>query len=664
MRKSIEINALRIPRYHMKLCHNERGDEWQLTEGPQKALMLHTYKKLIDVRRNELLNASSEMPPAMSTVQIFRNHLSSLNSFLSFNGKSSEGTIGHELLSGFDSKLKAYLAALTVSQHTKNDRASHLRAWQRAAKTLMEAKPTEVDLQSSQPTIGSFHETLRAAIASTGESATVIGSGAHTSPDAIHRWLKGAYPNQRTLPSLARLERYLGLERDTLRSLIPPAQSTADQSRLNAARTAIPYRERQLVNSQRRYRVTASALSDRFMKEWYDFFEHKTTTRPRLKRAKRPWRLLPKDKIARELPAYACRHNLGCPTADLNMERFRSFFGYLSLPLSDGGFGLDSHEAQTFAWFAVPEAVDGYLEFMRTRSGGISHGGLNSFAALGTALTNDRTGYLVQRPELAAHLPSSSKIEDWADACARTFELCKDWRRVTTDVSRNPQDPIRGLLNLSEPLGPILRAIAKLDEKAAKAKPGSKAEARCKRGALLLSMLVANPLRARNFILMTWRPDQAGNLYRREDGQWRIRFGAKDFKNEPRALQAQYDAPLPRALAHRIEEYLDEYRPRLVVQNDSVAWVFPNDRAGKWKTLNRQLARITRALIPESHSFGPHAIRHLVATDYLRKHPNDYPTVAQLLHDKLETVLREYAHLRQDDSFGKYEEHLSAIQVH
>jgi len=228
-------------------------------------------------------------------------------------------------------------------------------------------------------------------------------------------------------------------------------------------------------------------------------------------------------------------------------------------------------------------------------------------------------------------------------------------------MSRNPQDPIQGLLRLSEPLLPILRAIRKLDEKAAQAAPASKGEATLKRDALLLSMLVANPLRARNYILMTWRDDGTGSLYRREDGQWRIRFGAKDFKNDRGALQTQYDAPLPRSLTPRIEEYLDEYRPRLLAKNPNTPWAFPNHNSEKWSTLNRQVERLTRQFIPEAHAFGPHAVRHIVATDYLRKHPNDFPTVAQLLHDKLETVLRVYAHLKQDDSFGKYEEHLNAI---
>ncbi|ANB73672.1 hypothetical protein AYM40_15885 [Paraburkholderia phytofirmans OLGA172] len=452
------------------------------------------------------------------------------------------------------------------------------------------------------------------------------------------------------------------MERDSLRSLIPQPTKETNRERAQAAKRAIPYREQLRANTCDKYLVHVTSLSKQFLSEWNEFFEHKTSTQTTLRRAKRLWRLLPKDKIGLDLPTICYRFGRGCATASFVLRRFCSFFGYLSRPSSDGGFGLGADEAQTLAWFAVPEAVKGYLEFMQTRSGGATHGGHAGFAALVASLTNEGTGYLPQCPQLAARLSPSFATFDWDASCAKCHEISKQWKQAATDISRNPEDPIRGLLNLSEPLLPIFRAVEKLDEKAAAAVPGSKAEATLKRDALLLSMLVANPLRARNFMSMTWRPDQTGNLYRREDGQWRLRFVPADFKNKSATSNQQYDAPLPRALGERIQEYLDEFRPVLIGSAPATDLVFPNKTGRKWTTLNRQVLRITGAFIPEAHPFGPHAIRHIVATDYLRKHPNDFPTVAQLLNDKLETVLRVYAHLRQDDSFGRYEEHLNAVR--
>ena len=80
-----------------------------------------------------------------------------------------------------------------------------------------------------------------------------------------------------------------------------------------------------------------------------------------------------------------------------------------------------------------------------------------------------------------------------------------------------------------------------------------------------------------------------------------------------------------------------------------------------WGGMNSHVAKLTKRLIPETLGFGPHAIRHLVATDWLRKYSNDYITVACLLNDKLETVINNYAHLKQDDSFERYESYMLTL---
>lgn len=154
--------------------------------------------------------------------------------------------------------------------------------------------------------------------------------------------------------------------------------------------------------------------------------------------------------------------------------------------------------------------------------------------------------------------------------------------------------------------------------------------------------------------------DGSGNLYRRHDG-WRLRFEASDFKNQKGAANSEYDAPLPPHLSRRIEDYLQEFRPRLLRLNPGAPWVFPSRFATFWDDLSRQYERVAERLIPETPGFDTQALRHLVATDYLRKHPEDYPTVATLLHDRLETVIANYAHLKQGHSFGRWEEHVQTI---
>lgn len=206
--------------------------------------------------------------------------------------------------------------------------------------------------------------------------------------------------------------------------------------------------------------------------------------------------------------------------------------GFLALPKDKGGYGVPYGSSQTLAWLACHGAVNAYLEFLRGRSGGIVHGGHATFAALAASVVKRGDGYLTQQPTFAQTLPPGTLTSEWATECQKTWELAQDWLNEPREKSRRPEEPIQSLLNMADPLAPIFRAIKALDSEAAAAPPNSIQEAVLKRDALLLSIVVANPLRARNLVLLTFRPNNTGALYRREDGQWRIRFGSQDFKND------------------------------------------------------------------------------------------------------------------------------------
>jgi integrase len=654
MEQRNEINEVRTFRYHVKLCHNEdSGDAWQLIGKPSEQELHITYQELIAHRKREL-NTAAE-PHALTDTQVFRNNLSTLHSFLAFCGKTDEATVGREMTIAYAERRDAYLESLTstLSERTVSDRRSHLRGWQRAAEELFSpsAKPVEPKAESS------FHQVLRLALANAACAPKTVAREAGASTSAMARWLKGAFPNCRAFPSVRRIEEALGLERDALVQLIPKVARD-----LSKSATSIAFRERHKRNVQTRYWLREDELSPSMTEEWSSLFHYKTCHSPALERARRgKWRMLPHAKIAFEVPSYARRDNRGCVTAVIVMKRLRSFFGYLALPEQEGGFGLPKERAQSLAWLVVPSAIDGYLNFLTERSDGAVHNGQAGFCGIGASLTHPQTGYLTQQPDFAKKLPKRILKGKWVDTCAEAHRLYSQWKAEAIDLSRKPNEPIQGLLAMSEPLAPLFQAVKSLDYLAAQSPWGSLEEAIHKRDALLLSMLMANPLRARNYILMSWNEAGSGNLHRREDGTWRLRFEAADFKNDRNSAQRDYDAPLPSFLSARIEEYLMEYRPRLLLKNPNCSLVFPTKTGSTFGKIGHQLRVVTRRHIPQTPGFGPHAVRHLVATDYLRKHPNDFLTVAQLLHDKLETVLQAYAHLRQDDAFNRLDAHLNAI---
>jgi integrase len=73
------------------------------------------------------------------------------------------------------------------------------------------------------------------------------------------------------------------------------------------------------------------------------------------------------------------------------------------------------------------------------------------------------------------------------------------------------------------------------------------------------------------------------------------------------------------------------------------------------------MSKLTKRLIPGSGGIRPHAFRHLVATDWLTRFPNDFLTVAELLNDSLEVVMKAYSHLKKDTAFSRYEEHVNRM---
>lgn len=663
MNKLFLFNDIPNLRYSVTYHHNEAlPNDWRFAWGVPDATMDLTYFELIaQHERLHCTDDGSEATTQPRRTQSFRNQLSTLHSYLAFVGKTIDARVGRELQSDFDERMRAYIDWLNVAPRTKADRRSHLRAWRETADAAIQRQKAQRSASSTNAGTSDFHLHLRQALALAGEAPKTVAKRAGASPSAVQRWLKGAMPNKRALPSVTRIERALKLPPDSLRRLVT-RKGDATETKNAPATPEIPYRVRLKARTLDEYRVKVESLTPSFDAEWAAFFDYKTTRAAKLNRSQRgKWRLLPEQKIAKPLHQYARKGSLWCVTADIIFRQILGFLGYLTLPKMRGGMGLPHSEMQTLAWLAVPDAVNGYLEFLTARADGLVCGTQAKFAALASSLTHPTTGYLTQQPGFQARLPARYQNVSWAEMCDATTALCLTWKADAVDISRDPTEPIRGLLDLKDPFAPILQAIIDLDAEAAAAPSGSLRESICKRDALLLAMLRANPLRRRNFILMTWRENNGGNLYRRENGQWWLRFEANDFKNQKGANQRQYDAPLPRSLNARLSEYLEEFRPRLLRSHPDAEWLFPSSTSERWDGLGRHVGHLTRRLIPGSPGIGPHSFRHLVATDYLRTHPNDFPTVAQLLHDTLATVLRAYAHLRQEDSFSKYERHLDAV---
>jgi integrase len=227
---------------------------------------------------------------------------------------------------------------------------------------------------------------------------------------------------------------------------------------------------------------------------------------------------------------------------------------------------------------------------------------------------------------------------------------------------RDPAEPIQGILNLERPMSALFDMIESMRGALPPASMCAKTRAVAFRDLLLVEMLVSNPLRIGMFSIMTFRADQSGNLYRRQDGSWRIRFKAEDFKNaRVRAGRPRYDVPVHWSLWPLIEEYLREHRPHLMGA-DGCDYLFrPSPRFAQQMssklpgphapmlpgTLSDIVRLASQTHIPKCCGFGAHAVRHINATHLIKTDPvGGWIRAAYALNDKESTVRDAYQHLK------------------
>lgn len=620
-----------------------------------------TYLQLIGVHEHNLsLNG-----PVSD--QVVRNHKGTVKAYLAFCSKTLESRVGREFTVEFVEKSRAF--ANLVSHGNRKaaaDKLSILRSWKRTVD-----KHVRSGMLKSMSGQSEFHKELRLAIASSGKNLKELAKAIKSDFKTLNGWLEGVTPIFSAMPTLRRLEAHLGLERGFLESRIAFPTKNGAKALVGTDK----YAERVRVNLKDPYYVTPAMFTQELKDEWFTFMKYKTCQHPiGLKRGQRArWRVLPREKggihILKE-PLCQPSQDMVCASAYRNLLMLEAFLGFLTKSKSGtaatSGLGLPLDQVQTLAVFAIPEFVDAFFEFIKARSGNLVHNGhANPAGAIATMCRCDE-GYLWQQPDLLTKVAEFAKGRTWHELCAQTFELCKSWQRAAVgNRSRDPKIPLQGLLALSDMLAPFKDAIKKLDLAAAAASPGSVHQAVYKRDALLLALSLFNPLRLRTLTNTKYIPpgllsEFETNLYQTQDGDWWLRFEKGDIKNDGSRTEG-YDSPITKDLNRRIENYLELYRPVLVRNKPESPWFFPTQGGGRHNDLGSVIERIAKNYIPMVPRLRPHALRHIVATDFLRRNPGNYMSVAELLHDKLETVLRTYAHGKTVSAFRAHEENMKGF---
>ena len=164
---------------------------------------------------------------------------------------------------------------------------------------------------------------------------------------------------------------------------------------------------------------------------------------------------------------------------------------------------------------------------------------------------------------------------------------------------------------------------------------------------LMLRLWVYIPYRQRNMREMRLHE----HLYRDTGGHWRIRFAHEQLKIARKHGQPNiFDLPFPAALLGVLETYLQTWHPLLVPASSLAApLVFPT-MLGTAYSVHRLRDATQRVVYPYTGKhWHPHIVRSVWATEWIRTTRGDFYTAAVMLNDTLDTVIKNYAHLLEED---------------
>ncbi len=606
-----------------------------------------TYLQLYGVHEKNLELANGQVSD-----QVLRNHKATLSSFLAFANRTTQSRIGREFTVEFVKMSRAYAESIAVqNRKTAADKMSILRSWKRTIDRYV--RETALKSMAGQST---FHKELRLAIAGSGKSINEIAKAIYTDKKTLTGWYEGVMPIFKAVPAVRRLENYFGMQTGFLeKQLVFPRKEETIPPQAHADR----FEGRMRAARKDPYYVSTARFSETLLGEWAALLKYKTDVDPEnLKRSARAaWRTLPVEKAGigvRDEPLAFPSPGMVASSALRTLLFLQSFLGFLTKPTSSdpakSGLGLKLEDVGTLASLAIPEFISPYMNFVKARSGGLLHNGHCNAAGIIVGLCREFVGFLWQQPEVyESRIAKFANGRPWTQLCEQTIAKCKIWQvQARGKKSRDPKENLKPLTMAADSLAPFKRAMQKLDLAAAAAAPGSVHQAIYKRDAMILGLCLFNPLRHRTLTIAKYdeagfEGDPASNLYRRKDGQWWLQFDKDDFKNGE-SKDEDYNSPVTEGLTQRIDEYVSVYRPVLVRKNPDERSLFPSRQGEQMGDIGEVISRIAKNYIPEVRRLRMHALRHIVASDFLKRNPGQYTVLAGLLHDTLDTVLKHYAH--------------------
>ena len=387
----------------------------------------------------------------------------------------------------------------------------------------------------------------------------------------------------------------------------------------------------------------------------------------------------------------------GEETAGQKVEHFGLLFGALAAPKRSAvrGYGIPL-EALSFALLVFPSVWDWYLTWREKRRGFYTAWEVDMLR-IALALTRPETGWLRQRPDLAAHLYaipgliSKTEIDaaqaDWNATCDICQKHCagrvKEIQRVAK-VHRDPFEPIMPILEADSPVGEyrkipdeIIRTMP--DERRY---PVSAAEA--VRSFLIIRFGLHTGLRQKNLRQLLLCPKgrlptserqledmKVGELrWSERDHGWEVFIPSVAFKNANSSYfgDKPFRLVLPDIgeLYRYVDAYVGRHRIRLLKGADDPGTFFvktmkensvtaaydQNTFFEAWRLIiqrygiyNPYTGRgVIKGLLPH----GPHNVRDILATHILKK-TGSYEQASYAIQDTPDMVAKHYGRFLPQD---------------
>lgn len=497
----------------------------------------------------------------------------------------------------------------------------------------------------------------------------------------ITEWLSGRRsPSRRSKAAVEYLERLLGLVPGTL-----TARAFADEPELliTPSDEPIAYREFQRALMDKRFGLNNYRLNP---------------LPPRIEEA------FGKITIWKKKEKHFCKHKLPGqqyvtvdPTERWNSEStvgmyrklLGGFFGFLCLPktvdIPEGlpeQFGT-SRAAREKRYLAMAtglgmkpedlrltmalnhEILNLYVEFRKARNQrfGTTRGVEHDVGTMRSLVANEDIAFLRHHPEFGDELKPRVPEKNWKAWCdERSSEVGSLLRslRPMKERTRQPDDPLKQIFKQQDPAMVVIDVARRmLTTLPPPSRPCDRAHRY--RDAMVLLLITFEPLRARH-----WPELRIGKqiCLDKDTGWWAIDIKAEEFKNWGAGFAKDRYRVLPIELSKIVDIYVNTYRQdlRRAAETDHLllsANLGFDRNPGNPATLSATgFANIIRNSFCKylGVSVGPHAIRHLLSTDYILKHHGDYEAIGALLNDSPKMAQAMYSHVEQKDHLSRQED--------